>query len=373
MLVLLPGHKQKGVPLMNKKFFIFLLAIAMVVPAAVQAAEIITQEDIVQKTVVKDQFVKVADNFIILFDTSASMGANWKKGSTKTKLQIAKEILQNADQRVPNLGFNAGLYTFSPFKAVYPMAPFDPQKYSRAIDSLSTSASGNTFLPKALRDLEPVLKGLSGKTAVFIFNDGTYTQLAGAKEPEDYTREFAEKYNVCFYMIGDPSSFAAKKRLLDMAKANACSRYIPFQRFVENPEYTTGALYIVKSTAEVVTVTETKIAGIKVHDVRFAFNSDVVESQFQKELDELGKFLQDHPDTFVLLVGYTDSVGSENYNMGLAQRRAESVAAYLTQNFDIAPDRIVTNWYGEANPVADNATAEGRAQNRRVEIAVGGL
>ncbi len=358
---------------MKGKFFVFLLAIALVVPAAVQAAEIITREDIVQKTIVEDQFIKMADNFIILFDTSASMGDRWKKGATKSKLEIAKEILQNGDKRIPDLGYNAGLYTFSPFKAVYPMGPFDPQKYSRAIDSLTTTASGNTFLPKALRDLEPVLKGLSGKTVVFIFNDGTFSELAGAKEPEDYTQEFADKYNVCFYMIGDAKTYPAKKRLNDMAKANACSRVIPFQRFVENPEYTTGALYTVKATARVVTVTETRIAGVKVKNVGFAFNSAVVEPQYQSELNDLGNFLQTHSDTFVLLVGYTDSVGSEEYNLALGKRRAESVAAYLADNFNIAPERIVTNWYGEANPIADNATAEGRAQNRRVEIAVGGL
>ena len=358
---------------MKGKFFVFLMVIAMVVPAAVQAAEIITVEDIVQKTVVESQFVKMADNFIILFDTSASMGERWKKGATKSKLDIAKEILQNAEKRVPDLGYNAGLYTFSPFKAVYPMGPFDPQQYSRAIDGLTTAASGSTFLPKALRDLEPVLKGLSGKTVVFILNDGTYSKLADTKEPEDYTREFAEKYNVCFYMIGQPSTYPAKKRLLDMAKANACSRFIPFEQFVNNPEYTTGALYTVKATERIVTATETRIAGVKINDVKFAFNSTVIEPQYHNELNELGKFLQSHPDTFVLLVGYTDSVGSEEYNLGLAQRRAESAAAYLAENFNIAPERIVTNWYGEANPVADNATAEGRAQNRRVEVAVGGL
>jgi OOP family OmpA-OmpF porin len=358
---------------MKKNFLALLLVIAMVVPAAVQAAEIITREDIIQKTIVEDQFVKMADNFIVLFDTSASMGENWKKGATKSKLDIAKEILQNADSRIPDLGYNAGLYTFSPFKTVYPMGSFDTQKYSRAIDSLTTTASGNTFLPKALRDLEPVLKGLSGKTVVFIFNDGTFSDFGGLKEPEDYTQEFADKYNVCFYMIGQPTTYPAKKRLQDMAKANACSRFIPFEQFVNNPQYTTGALYTVRANERVVTVTETSIAGVKINDVRFGFNSAIVESQYYDELSELGKFLQSHPDTFVLLVGYTDSIGSEDYNLALAQHRAESAAAYLGENFSIAPDRIVTNWYGEANPVADNATAEGRAQNRRVEIAVGGL
>jgi OOP family OmpA-OmpF porin len=75
----------------------------------------------------------------------------------------------------------------------------------------------------------------------------------------------------------------------------------------------------------------------------------------------------------VLLEGYTDSTGPEEYNLGLSLRRAESIANYLMDNYMISDDRIVVNYYGSANPVGDNATAEGRAMNRRVEIAVGGL
>ena len=59
--------------------------------------------------------------------------------------------------------------------------------------------------------------------------------------------------------------------------------------------------------------------------------------------------------------------------MGLSLRRAESVANYLMDNFNIGSDRIVVNYYGVANPAASNGTSEGRAMNRRVEIAVGGL
>ena len=75
----------------------------------------------------------------------------------------------------------------------------------------------------------------------------------------------------------------------------------------------------------------------------------------------------------MLLEGYTDSTGPEEYNLGLSLRRAESVSNYLMDNYGITSDRIVGNYYGSANPVAGNDTAEGRAINRRVEVAVGGL
>ena len=84
-------------------------------------------------------------------------------------------------------------------------------------------------------------------------------------------------------------------------------------------------------------------------------------------------FLKKNSKAYALLVGYTDSTGLAEYNLGLSNRRADSVAGYLMSNHGISQDQIVVTWYGEANPVADNGTAAGRAQNRRVEIAVGGL
>ena len=116
-----------------------------------------------------------------------------------------------------------------------------------------------------------------------------------------------------------------------------------------------------------------KITGLKVGYVLFASNKADVQTQYESDLKPLGEFLQKNPDTYTLLLGYSDNVGSDEYNLELSKRRAESVANYLMNNIGIGEDQIVVNWYGKDNPVADNDTAEGRAQNRRVEIAVGGI
>ena len=73
----------------------------------------------------------------------------------------------------------------------------------------------------------------------------------------------------------------------------------------------------------------------------------------------------------VIAVGYTDSIGTEQYNLGLSQRRANAVKEYLVSK-GIAANRIYTEGKGEADPIASNATREGRAQNRRVEIEIVG-
>jgi OOP family OmpA-OmpF porin len=341
---------------------------------AIQAGafEIITQEDIVQKTVMKEDFIKTADNFIVLMDTSQSMNHRWQKDSTKSKLEVAKEILINGERALPDLGYNAALYEFSPTEALYPMGPLDKEKYAEAINAIKADAEGATFLPRALRDLEPVLQGASGKTVVFIFSDGSFSEIGpGLKDPGDMTAELAAKYNVCFYVIGDGTQTRDQKRLEDMAKANECSRLIPFAQFVDNPQYNSGALFVVKTSSEVQTITEMKTAGATGDNILFDFNSAALGPQYHAELDKVGEYLQSNPNSYAVLAGFTDSVGSEEYNLGLSRRRAESAAAYLMKSANVDQDRIVLQWFGKLNPVAGNDTAEGRSLNRRVEVAVG--
>jgi outer membrane protein OmpA-like peptidoglycan-associated protein len=147
---------------------------------------------------------------------------------------------------------------------------------------------------------------------------------------------------------------------------------IPFDSYITNPYYALSPLYYVKSGTEVITSTEKMITGIKLENILFDFNRSDLTAQARAELDALGKFLQQKPNATAYMMGYTDAIGSQEYNLGLSQRRAESAAAYLMNTYNIGSTRIVTNWYGKLNPVADNDTEEGRALNRRVEITVGG-
>lgn len=102
-------------------------------------------------------------------------------------------------------------------------------------------------------------------------------------------------------------------------------------------------------------------------DVLFDFDKSVIKPDFTDELDQAADLLAANDDVTVRIDGHTDSVGTDEYNMGLSERRAESVAAYLDGK-GIARDRMTVAWFGESQPVASNDTAEGRAQNRRVEI-----
>ena len=104
-------------------------------------------------------------------------------------------------------------------------------------------------------------------------------------------------------------------------------------------------------------------------DVTFDVDSDVLLGGVYTELDRVAAVLARYPQTIIIVEGHTDSTGSDSYNQQLSERRANSVARYLTQR-GVNASRIKAIGYGEQRPVASNDTAEGRRQNRRVEIRI---
>jgi OOP family OmpA-OmpF porin len=101
--------------------------------------------------------------------------------------------------------------------------------------------------------------------------------------------------------------------------------------------------------------------------VNFESGADVLTSSSQTVLDDVAESLQAYPEVRVEIAGHTDSSGSAELNRNLSQQRAESVRDYLIGK-GISGDRLVARGYGEDQPIASNATREGRAQNRRVEL-----
>jgi outer membrane protein OmpA-like peptidoglycan-associated protein len=101
----------------------------------------------------------------------------------------------------------------------------------------------------------------------------------------------------------------------------------------------------------------------------FDVDSSAIRPQFRSTLDDIAQTLTSYPETYVDVYGHTDSDGSDAYNLALSQRRAQSVADYLVTR-GVQRARIATEGFGESQPIASNATAEGKQQNRRVEIRI---
>lgn len=104
-------------------------------------------------------------------------------------------------------------------------------------------------------------------------------------------------------------------------------------------------------------------------DLLFAVDSATVSGSQQANLRTVATSLNRYPDTTVNVIGHTDNTGAASYNQSLSERRANAVASVLI-GAGVAPSRVVTAGRGENQPIASNLTAEGRQQNRRVEIII---
>lgn len=105
--------------------------------------------------------------------------------------------------------------------------------------------------------------------------------------------------------------------------------------------------------------------------VLFDFDKAEIRDSGEEKLKEVVNSLEKrHPDGEVAVRGYTDAIGSKDYNKELAEERAEAVADFIRENADVSKEDITVLAKGEKNPVASNETAEGRQENRRVEILV---
>lgn len=106
-------------------------------------------------------------------------------------------------------------------------------------------------------------------------------------------------------------------------------------------------------------------------DVTFEFNKADLSPQGKAQLDKVAAEIVGLKDRLkhVVIVGYTDSVGSDKYNLALSDKRAKSAAKYLVSK-GVPKDKLFAKGMGKAKPIADNKTKEGRAKNRRVEIAI---
>ena len=104
-------------------------------------------------------------------------------------------------------------------------------------------------------------------------------------------------------------------------------------------------------------------------NVTFATDSSDLRPAFFDVLNSVGLVLEEYDQTVIEVAGHTDSRGSDSYNQALSERRAGSVANYLSSQ-GVSSQRIITVGMGESRPVADNATASGQQANRRVEITM---
>lgn len=152
------------------------------------------------------------------------------------------------------------------------------------------------------------------------------------------------------------------------------------QRVAESEARTDASISTVRTTAdqalERATLAEKLASGqidytvVSTHEARFAFDDFRLDPEAQTVLDDMVTKLASNPRTVIEIRGYADAQGEDRYNYKLGRERAESVERYLISRHTVPPQRIAVMSFGEDDPVSDNTSEMGRAQNRRVTARV---
>lgn len=120
----------------------------------------------------------------------------------------------------------------------------------------------------------------------------------------------------------------------------------------------------VERVGEGINVTFDESSGVYFDTEKYNINS-----KSQQTLNKLASVFKEYPDSNILIEGHTDNTGADSYNLTLSKNRAQAVTNYLSGQ-GLSNGRFETKWYGENQPKYDNSTADGRAKNRRVELAI---
>jgi len=366
------------------------------------------------------EYRKKVDNFIIIQDASSSMSDKLGRSFTyePSKLALSKDLIKCLNSTLPDdFDVDAGMRIFGPVYSekglIYGMSKYTKAGLEDAVLAVS-GTGGVTPLANAITyggyDLldTPGLTDTPGKTAMIIFSDGLNTAAA---DPVAAAAAVKTMYgnNICIYTVLIGNDPKGKMTMEQIAAAGECG----FATEADNLHARTlsdgSSVGMADGMGDFVTAVFLEKAppmkmvdldsdgdgvtdsldqcpntpkGIKVDRVgcpvpipekvsitllvEFDFDKSVVKPQYHGDIEKVANFLKAYPKTTGELEGHTDSIGTDEYNMKLSQRRAQSVKKYLVDKFGIDPARLSTVGYGESQPVASNKTDAGRQKNRRV-------
>lgn len=310
-----------------------------------------------------------------------------------------KAMVQSFVGAMPEGTYQSGGVAFGGYKRQrQDLSSFDRAQLRNAADNLDYLSEG-TPIDRVLGEVGDELAGKSGTAAVVIFSDGEPTDPVGRDIPEDQVLDAAQALakgydgKVCIHtvQVGDSADGAAfLKRLAGTTDCGSTRSLGSIQNVAALQNFERDVF--LGSTPQVAAAPQDSDGdgvldaddrcpgtprGAKVDAVgcwsipglRFAFDSAKIEPQYEGELNDLANVLNNNPNVAVRIDGYTDSVGTEQYNQGLSQRRADSVREYLV-GAGVSGDRLATKGFGESNPAYPNDTKENRAANRRTELKI---
>ena len=321
-------------------------------------------------------YVPKVDAFIVIADASASMAHRYQG---RSKYNDAMDVVYRMNETIPPLDYRSGLAAYSSgtcldgasVQMLYGMVPYNSADFASAQTGIDC-AGGTTPLSGAIDIATEHLDGTSGDTAVIIVSDFDRVDSGDVTSAlERMQTTSGDRICVHTITIGDNSwshqaaeeiaavsDCGSAMKAADVASPDSMANYVTDVLLAAAPPAAAPAVLYEKNTMSTAAL--------------FDFDSDVLKEDGKVALHELGDAIKAKGAKVIDIdiIGHTDSTGPADYNQGLSERRAQAVADYIiSEGIDAAI--IDVSGEGENNPIASNDTAEGRAQNRRVDINVG--
>lgn len=315
--------------------------------------------------------VKKVDNFVFFIDQSGSMAMK-HKDLGKKKIDLAVDTATRMAGAIPSLDYTSSMFLFAPFASgVQPMT-FSQGALKQGIAGIDTDYDifgRQTPLGNGLMDLDPVLASLSGKTALIIFTDGNSNYGA---DPIAQARALYAKYgsNLCIHVVSYADN-ARGQMIIDEIRALSGCSVVSDVNSLMTPAgmdaYAKDVFYKEVQEAKPVPVAAPMEKEVITFSLHFGFDKYQITDEMIPVLEQARMILEENSNATYEIAGHTDWTGTEQYNQGLSERRANSVKQWLIDN-GVSTSRLSAVGYGELSPKYDNNTKEGRRLNRRVEI-----
>ncbi|MDR1946676.1 MAG: OmpA family protein [Desulfovibrio sp.] len=302
-------------------------------------------------------------SFDFLLDYSGSM-MMFHKQLGENKFKLAKAALKRVNDRIPELGYTGsvnifGASTVSKTSTVVPQQSYNRAAFQKGFDSLKATYevfARLTPLGDAIQGLAGSLyAGLPSPSAVILVSDGENNR--GVDPVAAAQAAISANPGLVFHIISladSPKGEAVLEAIANLKPRE--SVFVRAQNLIDHDIIADGF------------TTEVFCAGgsIVLRSVQFALGSAAITSESAAVLNEVAKILSSNKAD-VSIAGHTCSIGSEQVNQVLSERRAAAVKSYLVKK-GIPAGSITTRGYGKDNPKYDNSTEQGRRLNRRAEI-----
>ncbi|MGR3294606.1 MAG: OmpA family protein [Candidatus Scalindua sp.] len=364
-------------------------------------------------------YVQKVDSFIIVLDSSSSMGTIYKDEVAErySRFMIAKDIVSRMNNTIPEMEIQGTLQRFGygyTEKGKLTAAVYGPTTYSRsgleqALQSIITPG-GHSPAGLAIGATSEIVGSTEGKTAVIVISDGEKLKDDPLMRVRTLKNQFGGR--TCLYTIWVGSKSKSKAFMEEIASEMRCGFSVTADDIATSEgmeDFVRKVFFARDSDGDGVPDDEDECPGtppgIQVDAVGCAVDSDGdgvaddvdacpdtpegaivddrgcwvvkgvkfdykkwdVKPQFNTNLDNIINILKRTPGLKIRVEGHTDNIGSEKYNLKLSKKRAEAIKAYLVEK-GIEKSRITSIGYGFSKPRSGNDTKEGRALNRRAEL-----